>query len=182
MSTIAEPDKKFKFNEYFNKFIENMTKHIGKDNINTINKHKFHILGVILVTTLFILISKWSYNTYVVPILNRDYLPNKEFVSKDSGEGNTIDIYYFYTKWCPYCKKAQNEWNEFQKKIEENNIYSSNYNINFIQIDADKNVDLAKQYKINAYPTIKLVRNGKTYNYDAKPESKNLIKFFEGSL
>jgi len=182
MTTSTTSNPQFSFKKSIDKLVENATQHIGPDNINLLNKHKFHIFGAVLITILFILISKWAYYTYVEPVLNRDYLPNKEFISKDSGTSNEIDIYYFYTKWCPYCKKAESEWNEFQKNIESNNIYTSNYNINFYQIDADKEVDLAKKYKISAYPTIKLVKNGKTYNYEAKPDSQNLMEFFKGSL
>lgn len=182
METKTTNNNQFPFNESVKKIVENTTKHIGKENLELLDKHKFHIFGAVLIVILFTLISKWAYNTYVEPILNRDYLPNKEFISKDTGSGNEIDIYYFYTKWCPYCKKAQSEWNEFQKNIEANNIYTSNYNINFYQVDADKEVDLAKKYKITAYPTIKLVKNGETFNYDAKPNSQNLMEFFKGSL
>lgn len=182
METKTTPNKQFSLKESASKLVYSATKHIGQENLQLINKHKFHIFGAVLIAILFTLISKWAYNTYVEPILNRDYLPNKEFISKDAGSGNEIDIYYFYTKWCPYCKKAESEWNEFQKNIEANNIYTQNYNINFYQIDADKDVDLAKKYKITAYPTIKLVKNGQTFNYDAKPDSQHLMEFFKGSL
>ena len=166
--------------ESLTKLTKDTMNHIGDENIKLINHHKYKILTIVLITTLFILISKWAYKFYVDPILNKNYIPNKEFISNDSG--NQIDIFYFYTLWCPYCKKAESEWIEFKTNIESNNIYMTNYKINFYKIDCDKEVDLAKKYKITAYPTIKLVKNEKIYNYEAKPDHKNLMEFFKGSL
>ena len=168
---------------HFNKVVTFFTNHIGNKNIQIINDHKYYIIGAILLTILFILISRWCYTKYVAPIINRDFLPNKEMGGGgDVQEGNDIDIYYFYTTWCPYCKKAKPEWDRFKNNITENQIYNRKYNINFFEVDADKQIDLAKQYKVEAYPTIKLIKNNKTNNYDAKPDSNHLMEFFRGSL
>ena len=49
-------------------------------------------------------------------------------------------------------------------------------------MDCEKSSGLANRYKVEGYPTIKLVYNDDIYNYDAKPNESNLIDFLDGSL
>jgi thiol-disulfide isomerase/thioredoxin len=150
--------------------IKNLTSHIGskiKENIGSekikwVKDNKVMIFGAVLITILFILISRWA------------------FISETGN--NKINVYFFYTTWCPYCKKARPEWDEFVKNLEKDKLINSSYDINFIEVDAEKDTTLAKEFKVDAYPTIKLERNGKIYNYDAKPNSEHLMEFFKGSL
>jgi endoplasmic reticulum resident protein 44 len=92
-----------------------------------------------------------------------------------SVEVRVVDVYYFYTTWCPYCVKARPEWDKFKKFWE--NKKKNGYMLNFTEIDCDKNESLASKYEIETYPTIKLVKDGKVYDYDAKPSVENLNKF-----
>ena len=47
-------------------------------------------------------------------------MANKEFLpGPRPGEIPTVELYYFYTKWCPYCKKARIVWDKFKKKFDE---------------------------------------------------------------
>ena len=91
------------------------------------------------------------------------------------GSVPTVDIYYFYTSWCPYCIKARPEWDKFKTYWE--NKKKNNYVLIFSEIDCDKNESLASKYEIETYPSIKLVKDGKIYDYDAKPTLENLNKF-----
>jgi thiol-disulfide isomerase/thioredoxin len=88
---------------------------------------------------------------------------------------HTADLYYFYTTWCPYCTKARPEWNKF--KAHWNNKKKNNYTLLFSEIDCDKNESLASKYEVETYPCIKLIKDGKIYNYDAKPNIENLNQF-----
>ena len=87
-----------------------------------------------------------------------------------------------------YLDEAQ--LNYLRKKILDNGndarrelmSYMENFDINFIEVDAEKDTSLAKDFKIDSYPAIKLFRNDKIYNYDAKPNSNHLMDFLKGSL
>jgi|TARA_R110002074_G_scaffold2138_4_gene12540 thiol-disulfide isomerase/thioredoxin len=157
-----------------------ITENIGKPRIDWLKQHKIMIFSILLITIFFIVISKWCYNKYVLPVLDREYLPNKEFIGKDIN--NKLNVYFFYTNWCPYCKKARPEWNKFIKDVENHKLLVQNFDVNFIEVDAEKDTHLAKEFKIDAYPSIKIEKNGNIYNYDAKPDSKHLMEFFKGSL
>ena len=55
----------------------------------------------------------------------------------------------------------------------------NNFKITLNKIDCDKYEKLADKYKIEAYPTIKLLYKGKVYNYEARPDKKRLVEFLE---
>ena len=87
----------------------------------------------------------------------------------------TADVYYFYTTWCPYCVKARPEWDKFETYWKDKK--KNGYTLLFSEIDCDKNESLASKYDVETYPCIKLIKDGKIYDYDAKPTLENLNKF-----
>ena len=50
------------------------------------------------------------------------------------------------------------------------------------EYDCDKNEKLCDKYKIDGYPTIKMLKDGQIIEYDAKPTIENLTKFVESTL
>jgi thiol-disulfide isomerase/thioredoxin len=102
----------------------------------------------------------------------------RRFNKKNNNQNTPVpsaEVYYFYTTWCPYCVKARPEWNKFTKYWE--NKKKNNYTLLFSEIDCDKNESLASKYDVETYPCIKLIKDGKVYDYDAKPTLENLNKF-----
>ena len=161
--------------------VKQLTKNIlGEDNIQIISDNKLYFLFILMITIIFIIIGIYGYNNYVKPLINKNYVANKEFI--DNTPGDDVLIYFFYTDWCPYCKKAKPEWEAFKDGVNNNAMYDSSYNIIFEEVDCDKNPGLANTYKVEGYPTIKLVYQEKTYDYDAKPDADNLIRFLDSSL
>tara|TARA_B100001741_G_scaffold235293_1_gene196305 strand:+ start:612 stop:1142 length:531 start_codon:yes stop_codon:yes gene_type:complete len=136
--------------------------------------NKFWLVGVILFILLFIILAWSSYNNFIKPKLSEHKL-NKEFIN-DEDMSDDILIIYFYTEWCPYCKKARPEWNNFKTYV--NNINNTNdYKIKLVSIDCDAQKHIADKYEIEGYPTIKLKYKGEIYDYDAKVTKDNLIEF-----
>jgi thioredoxin-like negative regulator of GroEL len=70
------------------------------------------------------------------------------------------------------------EIDKFEEYIKGENA-TNNYIITLTKIDCDKESTLADKYKVDAYPTIKLIYKNKVYDYDAKPNKVNLIQFME---
>ena len=91
----------------------------------------------------------------------------------------TATLYYFYTTWCPQCKKATPEWKAIQSAT---NGVVKGKNIIFKEVDCDSDTATADQFNITGYPTIKLIYDDKTYEYDAKPRKRGLIKIFTRSI
>ena len=58
----------------------------------------------------------------------------------------------------------------------------NNYLLRFIEVDGEENVELADQYKVEGFPTIKMVKNGQVIEYDAKPTNEHLEEFLNTTL
>ena len=81
---------------------------------------------------------------------------------------------YFYTEWCPYCKKSKPEWNSFKELVK---MQSFRDKVDFKEIDCDENNEIANNYNIEGYPTIKFIYKDQVYDYDAKPDANLLLEF-----
>ena len=137
---------------------------------------KWVIRGVIfLITSLvFYAVYKKYITTYSLP----KYAPNKEFVA-DNGEREVAEVLFFYTNWCPHCKTAKPEWQALQSEV---NGTIKGKIIVFKSVDCDKDTALADKFKVEGYPTIKLVYDNKIYDYDAKPNKDTLLQFLNSVL
>ena len=140
------------------------------------DKKRLAIIVVVLV--LFIGISYYVYVNHVAPKLNPDFVPNKELVPE--GETTEAELYFFYTEWCPHCKKAKPAWKQLKDEYEGKQI--NGVTVHFKDIDCDKDEKTADEFNVEGYPTIKLVKNGEVIEYDAKVDYDTLVEFLNTSL
>lgn len=160
--------------------LSNLKKTISSNIISSINDIKSKPESLILpifIILLFSIISYILFSKNIKEFINKKFVLNKEFVNKNTD--NNATIIYFYTEWCPYCKKSRPEWNLFKELVE---LQSFKETLTLKEVDCDKNPEIADNYKIEGYPTIKLIYNGEVYDYDAKPESKTLLQFVESII
>ena len=127
---------------------------------------------------LFLLAGVWVYTTYIKPKLNREFVPNKEFV-KGQASPAVATVFLFGTEWCPHCKAAQKPWVDIKEKVKAGGGSVNGVRINFQEVDCDKEEKLASQYNIKGYPTIKYARGNQVIEYDAKPELASLDQFIK---
>ena len=161
--------------------LSNLKKTISSNIISSINDIKSKPESLILpifIILLFSIISYILFSKNIKEFINKKFVLNKEFVNKNTNNNNAT-IIYFYTEWCPYCKKSRPEWNSFKELTE---LQSFKETLTLKEVDCDKNPEIADNYKIEGYPTIKLIYNGEVYDYDAKPESKTLLQFVESII
>lgn len=97
-----------------------------------------------------------------------------------NGKVKTCEMIYFYTTWCPYCKKAQPEWTAFRNEWE--GVPCKGYYITFTEVDCDVDESTAKKYNVKSYPTIILKCEGEVVEYDARPTKEDLNKFVDSVL
>tara|TARA_B100001059_G_C17814257_1_gene574150 strand:+ start:2018 stop:2488 length:471 start_codon:yes stop_codon:yes gene_type:complete len=142
----------------------------------TPNQKTFMVIGLSL---LFIGISVYVYKTFIQPKLNPNFVANKEFVSSE-GEEKEAEILMFNTEWCPHCKKAKPHWEQFKEKYDGKVL--NNHRVVCKEYDCDKNEKMCDEYKIDGYPTIKMLKDGQTIDFDAKPTIENLTSFVESTL
>lgn len=149
-----------------------------KKSLGKILNYKYFLL-ILLITSIFITASLYIYKKFVIPRINPEYVANKEFIGGQE-EPDVAEIYFFYTTWCPHCKKAMPIWQNLKDEIGENSI--NGFKLNFLEVDCDEDTSLADKFNVSGYPTIKLVKGTQTIEYDAKPNKDNLLEFLQTSL
>jgi thiol-disulfide isomerase/thioredoxin len=160
----------------FNNYLEN-----SKNALTGIINDKKSLLLIAILIIIFSSVFYFVYNNYIKNSIIKNHSLNKEFTSRDKNTSNDVLILFFYTEWCPYCKQALPEIKKFENHIASQNA-KNDYVITLTKIDCDKNSTIADKYKVEGYPTIKLIYKNEVYNYDAKPNKANLIKFLETSI
>ena len=97
----------------------------------------------------------------------------------------SVELILFYVDWCPHCKTAKPAWD--QVKSEYNGTTKNGYTIVFTDINctADDNPEsdrMMNQYKIEGFPTIKMLKDGQVIEFDAKPTQDSLTKFLNTAI
>jgi thiol-disulfide isomerase/thioredoxin len=101
------------------------------------------------------------------------------------GSGKTATVYFFTVDWCPYCKKAAPEWNNFMSNY--NGTLKNGYIIECVTENCTNDKDpaimeIVKKYKIEGYPTVKMTKDGKVIDLDAKVTTTSLSQFVDNMI
>jgi thiol-disulfide isomerase/thioredoxin len=108
---------------------------------------------------------------------------NREHVSDDNST-KVAEMMLFYVDWCPHCKTAKPEWEELKTEYEGKQI--NGYNLKFTEYNCTaetaENDALMNKYKIEGYPTIKLLKDSQVVEYDAKPTKSTMEQFLHTVL
>ena len=156
-----------------------MAQILSKSSLSKVLSSK-HFLIVLACAMLFICVAIYVYFVYIRPKFSNQYAANKEYIEDTGSEDNYADLYFFYTSWCPHCKTAFPIWNDLKEEIGDSGVNGTK--IKFIEIDCDKEAAVAEKFKVEGYPTIKLVNKKQIIEYDAKPDLDTLKIFLEKSL
>ena len=94
----------------------------------------------------------------------------------------TIIYCYFILHRLEQEKSSPVEWDKFKDTYHDKIV--NGYKINLRTVNCTNEDDsevknLLDQFNIDGFPTIKAVKNGKVYDYDAKPDSNNLKQFLD---
>ena len=137
---------------------------------------------ILLVIIIFLAAAVYIYSKYVTPMVDAEFLPNKEFhdTNDSSDDAPEVELFIFTVEWCPHSKKAIPIWNELKEEF-DGKIYNG-HKLIFQQVDGEENPTLADKYKVEGYPTIKLVKGNQIIEYDAKPSLEHLKEFLNSTL
>jgi len=160
-----------------------------------------NIILSVFVFFIFVALGFYAYNNYYVPYSEKQKLAD---MANANGRKKIANIYFFFVDWCPHCKTAKPEWNNF--KLQYNNTERGGYIIKCYDINCTEDngtidisdmppdangeikttptkiADLIRKYNIEAYPTIKMVKDGTTIEYDAKITYDHLDQFVNSVL
>jgi len=151
---------------------------MGNDGLNSIlpTNPKMRIL-LFVIFAIFIGISFYlTYNYFV----NKNKISYKENINNfTNSAGKDVEILRFSTTWCPHCTSSKPEW--VKLKTENEGKLINGYSVIFTDVDCTQESPevekMMNQYKIEGFPTIKLLKDNKVYDFDAKPTKENLNNF-----
>lgn len=109
---------------------------------------------------------------------------NLEQTDNDTPTNKNATLMIFTVDWCPHCKTAMPEWNSM--KDEYNNTIINGYTVTFKEYNCTEETseieEVMEKYKIEGYPTIKLLKDNQVIEYDAKPTKTTLETFLNTVL
>ncbi len=133
------------------------------------------IFGVFAVV-ICIIISYFVWQNYLSSKIN--YYSNREN-SEETETTKVAHLMLFYVDWCPHCKTAKPEWNALKEEYDGKNI--NGYVVVFEEYnctdESSEIEELINKYKIDGYPTIKLIKDNQVVEYDAKPTKATMEQF-----
>jgi hypothetical protein len=140
---------------------------------------------IIIFALLFIIgVGLYTYYYIIAPKFKPSYVANNEVHPSSSNQGKIAELLLFSADWCPHCKVAKPEWNE--AKAEYNGKTINGYTVLFTDVncttESPEVEQKMSQYKVEGFPTIKLLKDGQVIEFDAKPTKKNLDQFINTVL
>jgi thiol-disulfide isomerase/thioredoxin len=137
---------------------------------------------VIIATLAMLGLGYYVYNKYISN--STTYNANREQDTFNSDSNKVANMLLFYVDWCPHCKTAKPEWENLKSEYEGKQI--NGYTITFTEYncttESAETDELMNRYKIEGYPTIKLIKDNQVIEYDAKPTKSTMEQFLHTVL
>jgi len=143
-----------------------------------IRPYYYYIIAFVVII-IFLVVAYYGYSKAMA----REKDKFKDVANANRRNKETV-IYFFHVDWCPHCKKALPEWNKFISSYDGKEI--NGYKLKCMDIDCtEENSDVAQfinKYKIDSYPTVKLLRDGNTIDFETKITNTSLEQFVNTML
>jgi len=94
---------------------------------------------------------------------------------------DTARLYFFYTTWCGYSKKAMPEWEKIKADLNTSAVFGKT-TVEAVDVDADKDPKTASLYEVAGYPTIKLETSSGVYDFDQSISRDKVMDFLRNTL
>jgi protein disulfide-isomerase-like protein len=91
----------------------------------------------------------------------------------DAQTAEGIWMIEFYAPWCGHCKTLKPTWAQLAT--------ASKGKFNVAMVDGSAEQGLSKRFGIRGFPTIKLIRDGKLYDYNLRRTVEDFTAFAEGA-
>jgi thiol-disulfide isomerase/thioredoxin len=138
--------------------------------------YTYILIAVILIV--FLVVANYAYNTFFVKPLEKKKDKYADVANANKRKSEVL-IYFFNVDWCPHCKTAKPEWDSFaklydNKEIKEYVIKCINYNCTEENSEV---TSMINKFNIESYPTIKMLKDNQTIEFDSKITEYTLEQF-----
>lgn len=96
-------------------------------------------------------------------------------------EPNKARLYFFYTEWCGWSKKAMPEWKKLTETVSKAPYFGSTQ-VELVPVNAEEDRKLADEYEVEGYPTIILERKEGLSHFEKRVTHEGLLHFLRQSL
>lgn len=95
---------------------------------------------------------------------------------------NELVFINFYAEWCRFSNILMPTFDEAADKVQES--FSQPGKVVLAKVDCDKETEIASQFHITKYPTLKIIRNGQVAKreYRGQRSSEAFVSYIKGQL
>jgi thiol-disulfide isomerase/thioredoxin len=93
----------------------------------------------------------------------------------------TATLYFFYTDWCGFSKKAMPEWEALEARLKESPVFGTT-RVTPVRVNGDSDRALTTLYQVDGYPTIKLETSSILTDYSGKRTAGDILAFLRDTL
>jgi thiol-disulfide isomerase/thioredoxin len=90
-------------------------------------------------------------------------------------------LYFFYTDWCGWSKKAMPHWEDLEQQLADSSRFGKSI-VKLVRVNAEEDRKTAMLYDVEAYPTILLETPTQLIPYTKIPTTEGLLAFLSQSL
>ena len=90
-------------------------------------------------------------------------------------------LYFFFTNWCGFSKKAMPEWEQIERKLKESNTFGKTH-VTAVRVDCEQDKTTCDLYKIEGYPMIKLETQEGISDLQGAVKYDGMLKFVRQTL
>lgn len=88
-------------------------------------------------------------------------------------EEGKANLYFFYTEWCGFSKKAQPEWTKLEDALKGSSVTP-------IQVNCETDRATCSLYGVEGYPTVVLETKKGRQTYPKRITEQGLLQFLHG--
>jgi len=139
---------------------------------------------VVFFVILFSIVAYYGYQIYYTkPDKAKKDKDFSDVANMNRGE-NDVVIYFFYVDWCPHCKTTKPDWNRFKTDYDGRTV--KDYVVRCMEINCTNETpeitNMINSYKIEGYPTVKMLKDNQQIEFDSKVSYVNLEAFVNTML
>jgi len=127
----------------------------------------------------FVIAGYYAYKWYAQPVIKNQ---STQDMANYNDRKSDATVILFTADWCPYCKRAKPEWDNFVASYDGKDI--GNYVVKTQLVDCTNgDSPLIQQHSIDGYPTLFMLKeDNKRIDYDAKITESNMANFVNSVL